>query len=93
MTLKPRAILAGRYPAHIPAVVERALIHLDRGDGRALCRASLQLMQDDGYDPGPATCRRCIERAERLANTRTHCVSWQLRRLDNLRESRRHGHS
>ena len=63
--LRARAILAGRYPARIPSVVERALVHLDRGDGRALCRASLQLMQDDGYDPGPATCERCVNRAKR----------------------------
>jgi hypothetical protein len=65
MILKPRAVLAGRYPARIPQAVERAVVHFDQGDGHSLCYRHVALMIDDSYDPGPATCGLCIRRAER----------------------------
>lgn len=61
-----RGVLAGQYPRGIPTVT--FLIHYDRGDLRALCRASLTL-NDDNMAPGygaPVTCTRCAQRARRF---------------------------
>jgi len=63
LTLKTRAIAAARYPSRS---LNRALVHYDRGNGRALCYAQRELLIDNAYEAGPVTCQVCIRKFEQL---------------------------